>query len=110
MGGPPPQNEAAIISNDYDYEEADGFNSGAQSLSQGAGGASKNKIESPKVSIRAFFPETWLFTLTRPGYTRPGQINSVIEQKLTAPASITTWQADAFCVGLVRKLDLIVMD
>ena len=63
MGGQAPQNEAAIISNDYDYEEADGFNSGAQSLSQGAGGASKNKIESPKISLREFFPETWLFTL-----------------------------------------------
>ena len=65
------------------------------------------KIEAPKLSLRSFFPETWLFTLTRPGYTRPGQIDSVIEQKLTAPASITTWQADAFCVGLVRKLDLM---
>ena len=26
-------------------------------------GAAKDKIEAPKVSLRSFFPETWLFTL-----------------------------------------------
>ena len=65
--------------------------------------SSRTEIESPKVSLRSFFPETWLFTLDL--------INddTEIQKKLTAPDVITTWNAEAFCVNNeVRKYPLSI--
>ena len=57
----------AVVAEDYAYESADydatdGFGIRAGS-SGNATGETKNNIEAPKVSLRSFFPETWLFTL-----------------------------------------------
>ena len=69
-GGPPsPQVEAIVAeddgfeSADYDYDATDGSISFSQSSGAVAGKTTKDRIEEPKVSLRAFFPETWLFTL-----------------------------------------------
>ena len=67
-GGPPsPQVEAIVAedegSADYDYDATDGSMSFSQSSGEVAGKTTKDRIEEPKVSLRSFFPETWLFTL-----------------------------------------------
>ena len=61
-GGPPQLPVEAVIAEDDGFESAsydatDGFG-----VRQG-GFESQDKIEAPKVSLRSFFPETWLFTL-----------------------------------------------
>ena len=68
-GGPPPPPlpVEAVVADDAGYESAeydatDGFGV-RQSFGAEAAGESKDKIEAPKVSLRSFFPETWLFTL-----------------------------------------------
>ena len=66
-----PQVEAVIAedyeSADYDYDATDG------SLSAGSSGnRTRNEIKAPNVSLRSFFPETWLFTLDHVGMSRLG--------------------------------------
>ena len=63
-----PQIEAVVAEEDYayesaDYDAADGFGIRIVGSSGNATGATKNNIEAPKVSLRSFTPETWLFTL-----------------------------------------------
>ena len=70
-GGPPsPQVEAIVAEDDgfesADYDATDGAMAFSQSLGDvAAGKTTKDRIEleAPKVSLRSFFPETWLFTL-----------------------------------------------
>ena len=69
-GGPPPLPVEAVVADDDGFESAeydatDGFGSVQASVqaSADAAGAPKDRIEAPKVSLRSFFPETWLFTL-----------------------------------------------
>ena len=69
-GGPPsPQVEAIVAEDDgfesADYDATDGALAFSQSLGDVAGKTTKDRIEleAPKVSLRSFFPETWLFTL-----------------------------------------------
>ena len=64
-GGQPQAQVEAVVADDAGYESAeydatDGFGIRA---SAEAAGAPKDRIEAPKVSLRSFFPETWLFTL-----------------------------------------------
>ena len=54
-------------SGDYDYDATDG------SISAGSSGnRTRNEIKAPNVSLRSFFPETWLFTLDHVGMSRLG--------------------------------------
>ncbi|KAM8924689.1 alpha-2-macroglobulin-like protein 1 [Pelodytes ibericus] len=52
---------------------------------------SEEDLEKPQ--MRSFFPDTWLYDLVSIGPQEHTVMN------LTAPDSITTWQADAFCLG-----------
>uniref|UniRef100_H3DA36 Alpha-2-macroglobulin n=1 Tax=Tetraodon nigroviridis TaxID=99883 RepID=H3DA36_TETNG len=59
------------------------------------------------VSVRTFFPETWLFDLLETGES--GQV----VKSLKVPDTITTWEADAFCLssegfGMAPRVDLTV--
>ena len=57
--------EAVIAENfesaDYDYDATDG--SVGLTSARPSGNGTRDKIKAPKVSLRSFFPETWLFTL-----------------------------------------------
>ena len=61
-----PQVEAVIAENfesaDYDYYDA---TNGPRIVSgdRPLGNTTRDKIKAPKISLRSFFPETWLFTL-----------------------------------------------
>ena len=46
---------------DYDYDATDG--SVGLTSARPSGNGTRDKIKAPKVSLRSFFPETWLFTL-----------------------------------------------
>ncbi|MCI4381322.1 hypothetical protein PGIGA_G00250160, partial [Pangasianodon gigas] len=59
----------------------------------------------PVVTIRKFFPETWIWDLVSVSQSGAMTINKTI------PDSITTWQAGAFCTspvgfGVSRKTEL----
>ena len=63
-----PQVEAIIADEDDAYESADYDTTDAVALksprpSGEATNATRNSFGAPKVSLRSFFPETWLFTL-----------------------------------------------
>ena len=51
-------------------------------------------IEKPKVELRNYFPETWLFDLI--DLNEKGEANLDLE----TPHTITTWIADAVCSDL----------
>ena len=51
-------------------------------------------IEKPKVELRNYFPETWLFDLI--DLDEKGEANLDLE----TPHTITTWIADAVCSDL----------
>ncbi|XP_047655768.1 alpha-2-macroglobulin-like protein 1 isoform X2 [Tachysurus fulvidraco] len=60
----------------------------------------------PVVTIRKYFPETWIWDLV------PVSQSGVTAINKTVPDSITTWQADAFCTspvgfGVAPKTELI---
>ncbi|GAA6085348.1 alpha-2-macroglobulin-like protein 1 [Tachysurus ichikawai] len=60
----------------------------------------------PVVTIRKYFPETWIWDLVLVSQTGAMTVNK------TVPDSITTWQADAFCTspvgfGVAPKTELI---
>ena len=50
------------------------------------------KVEAPKVELRNYFPETWLFDLVE--LDNEGKK----EMSLQIPDTITTWVADAVCL------------
>ncbi|OON18030.1 a-macroglobulin complement component [Opisthorchis viverrini] len=58
-----------------------------------------NSIPSVKPRLRDFFPEVWLFEAVPIGKinSSSGQPTVGVQQSLTAPDSITTWRASAFC-------------
>ncbi|XP_029110202.1 alpha-2-macroglobulin-like protein 1 [Scleropages formosus] len=47
----------------------------------------------PVETVRAFFPETWIWDLVRVGDS------GSVKVPLTMPDTITTWEADAFCLA-----------
>ncbi|XP_058246391.1 alpha-2-macroglobulin-like protein 1 isoform X2 [Hemibagrus wyckioides] len=60
----------------------------------------------PVITIRKYFPETWIWDLV------PVSQSGVTALNKTVPDSITTWQADAFCTspvgfGVAPKTELI---
>ncbi|GAA6085344.1 alpha-2-macroglobulin-like protein 1, partial [Tachysurus ichikawai] len=60
----------------------------------------------PVVTIRKYFPETWIWDLV------PVSQTGAMTVSKTVPDSITTWQADAFCTspvgfGVAPKTELI---
>ncbi|XP_048061395.1 LOW QUALITY PROTEIN: alpha-1-inhibitor 3-like [Megalobrama amblycephala] len=48
---------------------------------------------SVKVTVRSYFPETWIWQLAQVGATRSTQVS------LTVPDTITTWETEAFCLS-----------
>uniref|UniRef100_A0A8C1TZQ2 Alpha-2-macroglobulin-like n=1 Tax=Cyprinus carpio TaxID=7962 RepID=A0A8C1TZQ2_CYPCA len=59
------------------------------------------------VTIRTYFPETWIWQLAQVGDTGSTQV------PLTVPDTITTWETEAFCLsskgfGLARPVQLTV--
>jgi len=72
------------------------------------GGAAKYSPEKPKVSLRTFFPENWLFQLESIGE------ETVIRKELKSPHTLTTWQAEAICIhdgvglGVAKPASLLV--
>ncbi|XP_075699318.1 alpha-2-macroglobulin-like protein 1 [Rhinoderma darwinii] len=55
---------------------------------------SKSQEAKKKAVKRTFFPETWLYDLVSVGPQGQTLLN------LTTPHSITTWETDAFCLGM----------
>ncbi|KAK7175525.1 hypothetical protein R3I93_002441 [Phoxinus phoxinus] len=50
-------------------------------------------LSAPEVTIRTYFPETWLWQLAQVGDTGSTQV------PLTVPDTITTWETEAFCLS-----------
>ncbi|ROI15093.1 Alpha-2-macroglobulin [Anabarilius grahami] len=48
---------------------------------------------SVKVTVRSYFPETWIWQLAQVGATGSTQVS------LTVPDTITTWETEAFCLS-----------
>ncbi|TTQ23534.1 Alpha-2-macroglobulin-like protein 1 [Bagarius yarrelli] len=64
------------------------------------------KPNKPIVTVRKYFPETWIWDLVSVGRSGGKVLNK------TVPDSITTWQADAFCTspigfGVAPKAELV---
>ncbi|TTQ23532.1 Alpha-2-macroglobulin-like protein 1 [Bagarius yarrelli] len=71
-----------------------------------ANGAVLTDSVQPVVTVRKFFPETWIWDLVPVSPSGKMTINK------TVPDSITTWQADAFCTspigfGVAPKTNLV---
>jgi len=60
-------------------------------LAAGIGGASP--VNKPKVALRNYFPETWLF------YMELVDDEGVLNRKLESPHTITTWSGEAICMS-----------
>jgi len=54
--------------------------------------APKTEPEKPKVSLRSFFPENWLFELINLN-------DETLSSSLTSPHTITTWVGEAICMN-----------
>ncbi|XP_026066431.1 alpha-2-macroglobulin-like protein 1 [Carassius auratus] len=70
---------------------------------EGAGG----DVGSSDVTVRTYFPETWIWQLSQVGNTGSTKVN------LMVPDTITTWETEAFCVsskgfGLAPPVQLTV--
>ena len=55
---------------EYEYAEVDGLEDApvkAEFSSKIVGGEGGQQVKKPSVSLRSFFPQTWLFTLEVPG-------------------------------------------
>uniref|UniRef100_A0A3Q3LVM2 Alpha-2-macroglobulin-like 1 n=1 Tax=Mastacembelus armatus TaxID=205130 RepID=A0A3Q3LVM2_9TELE len=50
---------------------------------------------SPVVTVRTFFPETWIWELVDVG------VCGIVDIPLTVPDTITTWETEVFCLSLV---------
>ncbi|XP_067308330.1 alpha-2-macroglobulin-like protein 1 isoform X1 [Pseudorasbora parva] len=50
-------------------------------------------LPAPEVTVRTYFPETWLWQLAQVGATGSTQV------PLTVPDTITTWETEAFCLS-----------
>ncbi|KAF3686099.1 Pregnancy zone protein Alpha-2-macroglobulin [Channa argus] len=57
----------------------------------GLGGA--HPISTPVVTVRTFFPETWIWDLVEVGESGTKDVS------LTVPDTITTWETEAFCLS-----------
>ncbi|ROI15092.1 Pregnancy zone protein [Anabarilius grahami] len=55
-----------------------------------AGSGDKRPV---KVTVRSYFPETWIWQLAQVGATGSTQVS------LTVPDTITTWETEAFCLS-----------
>ncbi|XP_067219832.1 alpha-2-macroglobulin-like [Chanodichthys erythropterus] len=55
--------------------------------------AGSEEKRSVKVTVRSYFPETWIWQLVQVGATGSTQVS------LTVPDTITTWEMDAFCLS-----------
>uniref|UniRef100_A0A3P8V405 Alpha-2-macroglobulin-like n=2 Tax=Cynoglossus semilaevis TaxID=244447 RepID=A0A3P8V405_CYNSE len=74
----------------------------------GISGSAMNPIEpEPIVTVRNFFPETWIWDLVEVGSA------GVKDVSLTVPDTITTWETEAFClssqgIGLAPRKNITV--
>ncbi|XDV12116.1 hypothetical protein PO909_000848 [Leuciscus waleckii] len=58
-----------------------------------AAGSSGGDASSFEVTVRTYFPETWLWQLAQVGNTGSTRV------PLTVPDTITTWETEAFCLS-----------
>ncbi|KAL0973002.1 hypothetical protein UPYG_G00197570 [Umbra pygmaea] len=63
--------------------------------------------QSERISVRTFFPETWIWDLVEVGKSGSADVS------LTVPDTITTWETEAFCLapsgfGLAPPVELTV--
>uniref|UniRef100_A0A668VEK2 Alpha-2-macroglobulin-like n=1 Tax=Oreochromis aureus TaxID=47969 RepID=A0A668VEK2_OREAU len=56
-------------------------------------GGSLGPSEGPMKTVRAFFPETWIWDLVETGESGTKDVS------LTVPDTITTWETEAFCLS-----------
>uniref|UniRef100_A0A672NJ38 Alpha-2-macroglobulin-like protein 1 n=1 Tax=Sinocyclocheilus grahami TaxID=75366 RepID=A0A672NJ38_SINGR len=73
----------------------------------GGGGGGDGSSSSFEVTVRTYFPETWLWQLAQVGNSGSTRIT------LKVPDSITTWETEAFCLssrgfGLAPPVQLMV--
>ncbi|XP_048039618.1 alpha-2-macroglobulin-like [Megalobrama amblycephala] len=54
---------------------------------------SDGEMRSVKVTVRSYFPETWIWQLVQVGATGSTKV------PLTVPDTITTWETEAFCLS-----------
>ncbi|XP_035770105.1 alpha-2-macroglobulin-like [Neolamprologus brichardi] len=59
----------------------------------GSSGGSLGPSEGPMKTVRAFFPETWIWDLVEVGESGSKDVS------LTVPDTITTWETEAFCLS-----------
>ncbi|XP_067314067.1 pregnancy zone protein-like [Pseudorasbora parva] len=53
----------------------------------------EDSLSAPEMTVRTYFPETWLWQLAQVGSTGSTQV------PLTVPDTITTWETEAFCLS-----------
>nr|XP_020444082.1 alpha-2-macroglobulin-like [Monopterus albus] len=85
---------------------AAGFSVGARIPVVAAGGYTASQPP-PAVTVRTFFPETWIWDLVEVGESGTKDVS------LTAPDTITTWEMEAFCLsphgfGLAPRKEITV--
>ncbi|KAK2846829.1 hypothetical protein Q5P01_009828 [Channa striata] len=76
----------------YDYHRQPG-RIGQWGLRSGSGFARSSAPPPPVVTVRTFFPETWIWDLVEVGES------GVKDVSLTVPDTITTWETEAFCLS-----------
>ncbi|KAF4104074.1 hypothetical protein G5714_015061 [Onychostoma macrolepis] len=69
------------------------FSGTATGLSRGVGAAADFIRDSPAVTIRTVFPETWIWELAEVGDSGSAQV------PVTVPDTITSWETEAFCLS-----------
>ncbi|TTQ23542.1 Alpha-2-macroglobulin-like protein 1 [Bagarius yarrelli] len=78
----------------------------ATNLKEESGSSRAPNPNKPIITVRKYFPETWIWDLVSVGRSGGKVLNK------TVPDSITTWQADAFCTspigfGVAPKAELV---
>ncbi|XP_076591398.1 alpha-2-macroglobulin-like [Chaetodon auriga] len=73
----------------------------------GSGGGGYDAAPPPIVTVRTFFPETWIWDLVEVGGSGKKDVS------LTVPDTITTWETEAFCLsplgfGLAPRKEITV--
>ncbi|ROI16514.1 Alpha-2-macroglobulin [Anabarilius grahami] len=66
---------------------------GAMAMAAGPVEISEGDSSSVEVTVRTYFPETWIWQLSEVGATGSTQV------PLTVPDTITTWETEAFCLS-----------
>ncbi|KAF4116471.1 alpha-2-macroglobulin-like [Onychostoma macrolepis] len=76
--------------NDVYFRGAEAFAMAAAPMAASAGGESSSSFD---VTVRTYFPETWIWQLAQVGATGSTRV------PLKVPDTITTWETEAFCLS-----------